>query len=581
MTRSSPRSGSQSQSRARANSTARTRSNRRAKSDAKQSATQRQGSFDPVRLDVFQHLFASVCEEMGAALMRSSFSPNVRERRDLSCALFDSRGRMIGQAAHLPVHLGATPLSVAAAIKATPMEPGDAVVLNDPYNGGTHLPDLSIVSPVFISGEKTPRFYVANRAHHADVGGAAPGSMAPALDVHGEGLRLPPIRLVKGGEIDRELLGVILANMRVPHEREGDLLAQWSANRVGEARLLAMAEEHGAATLERYADGLLRWTERLTQALVRGILSGGVGSGEVRFEDAVELGTPAGASDQGLSNDAWIRLRLRAGGKRLVFDFTETDDQVAGGLNATRAVTVAAVSYALRLFLPEGTPTNGGVLRPVDILTRSGSLVDAEYPAGVAAGNVETSQRLCDVIFGALAQVLPERVPAASAGTMSNITVGGLDPGTGQAYAYYETNAGGAGGGPGGPGAHALQTHMTNTRNTPIEELELAHPVRVLAQGVRRGSGGAGRHPGGDGVTRHLRFLAPAHLARISDRQRRGPWGLRGGLAGKPGRARLRLKPGGPWTQLPGTAVRDVEVGAELRFETPGGGGWGDDSLLS
>lgn len=518
-----------------------------------------------MRLDVFQHLFSSVCEEMGAALMRSSFSPNVRERRDLSCALFDAEGRMIGQAAHLPVHLGATPLSVAAAIAATRMEPGDAVVLNDPYDGGTHLPDLSLVSPVFLPGGDRPQFYVANRAHHADVGGAAPGSMAPADDVHGEGVRIPPVRLVKRGEVDRELFELLLSNMRVRREREGDLLAQWSANRVGAERMVAMATEHGVKTLASYADGLMQWTERLTRALVRDLPRG-----ETVFEDAVEL------EEQGEApRDAWIRLRLRANGRRLVFDFSETDAAVGNGLNATRAVTVSAVTYVLRMFLPPGTPTNDGLLRPVEIVTKPGTLVDATYPAGVAAGNVETSQRLCDVLFGAFAAAWPGRVPAASAGTMTNVTIGGRDPRTGHDYAYYETNAGGAGGGPARAGAHAVQTHMTNTRNTPIEELELAHPVRVLAQGVRRGSGGAGLHRGGDGVSRRLLFLAPAHVARVSERQRRSPWGLAGGGDGAPGRARIRIGANGPWRQLAGKSAQRVEAGAQLEFDTPGGGGWG------
>jgi len=518
--------------------------------------------FDPVRLDVFQHLFASVCEEMGAALMRSSFSPNVRERRDLSCGLCDRDGRLIGQAAHLPVHLGATPLSVAAAIAGADMRPGDAVLLNDPYAGGTHLPDLSLVSPVFLAGEDRPRWYVANRAHHADVGGAAPGSMAPALDVHGEGLRIPPVRIIKEGRVDRELLALVLANMRVRREREGDLLAQWSANRVGVERVQALVRDHGADALDAHAGGLMDWTERLARALVRSIPPG-----DHVFEDAVEAGTGG--------TDAWIRLRLRAEGERLLLDFGATDAAVPGGLNATRAVTVSAATYVLRLLLPPGTPTNDGLMRPVEVRTRPGTLVDAAYPEGVAAGNVETSQRLCDVLLGVFARALPGRVPAASAGTMTNVTVGGRDPATGHDYAYYETNGGGAGGGPTRAGAHAVQTHMTNTRNTPIEELELAAPVRVLAQGVRRGSGGDGRHPGGDGVHRHLRFLGRAHVARVSERQRRGPWGLEGGSPGATGRARRRPGPDARGEELHAKAARTVEAGAELELETPGGGGWG------
>ena len=521
---------------------------------------------DPVRLDVFHHLFAAVAEEMGASLLRSSFSPNIRERRDFSCALFDGRGRMIGQASHLPVHLGSTPLSVAAAIERVAMDPGDAVILNDPYAGGTHLPDVTLVGPVFLPGSRRPDFYCANRAHHADVGGAAPGSMAPMPDVHGEGLRIPPIRLVRGGRVEREVLDLILANLRVPREREADLLAQWSTNRIGERRLQEMAREHGAAELRLRAEQLMDWTERLTRELLAGLPDG-----EWGFED--ELEEPL--SDGGAT--ARVRVRLEKRGASLVCDFRATDALPGSPLNATRAVTVSAVLYVLRTLLPPFAPTNDGVLRPVTVLTRPGTLVDARYPSAVAAGNVETSQRLVDVLFGALAPVLPGRVPAASAGTMSNLAFGSAgDEAAGRpAYAYYETIAGGAGASPGGPGASAIQTHMTNTRNTPIEELETSLPVRVLACAVRRGSGGAGARRGGDGIVKRLRFLEPTTVSWVAERQRRGPWGLAGGGPGAPGSARWRRGPGEPWEPLAGKCSLRVGAGAELELETPGGGGHG------
>ena len=524
---------------------------------------------DTLRVEVFHHLFAAVAEEMGAALLRSSFSPNIKERRDFSCALFDAAGRMIGQAAHLPVHLGSTPMSVAEALRRVPMGPGDAVVLNDPYAGGTHLPDVTLVSPVHLPGRDEPDFYCANRAHHADVGGAFPGSMAPAPDIHGEGLRIPPVRLVRAGELERGVLGLLLANMRVPREREGDLLAQWSANRLGARRLGELAAEHGRGEILRRSAQLMDWTEALSREFV-----GSLPRGRSDFEDELEAPVAAG---RGRTRNARVRLRLEVAGSRLTCDFRETDDQLDAPVNTVRAVVVSAVFYALRLFLPPGTPTNDGVLRPVEILTRPGSLVDARYPCGVAAGNVETSQRLVDVLLGALGRALGGRggrVPAASAGTMSNLSFGSA-PGAEPSFAYYETVAGGAGGGPQGPGAHAVQTHMTNTRNTPIEALETQLPVRVLAYTVRRGSGGAGARPGGDGAVRRLRFLVPVQVGWIAERQRRGPWGLSGGAPGSPGAARVRPSGGRRWRALPGRVGLELEAGSELEVRTPGGGGHG------
>lgn len=528
---------------------------------AKKGAGARSGA-DGLRLEVFQHLFASVCEEMGELLLRSAFSANIKERRDFSCALFDADGRMVGQAAHLPVHLGSTALSVAAALEECALGPGDAVVLNDPYRGGTHLPDVTVVSPVHLAGAREPAFFAANRAHHADVGGSAPGSMAPARDVHGEGVRIPPVHLVRGGEVVRDTLELLLANMRVPRERKGDLLGQVAANRLACSRLEALAREHSPRALQGRAAELLDWTEALARTRIRGLRDGAFA-----FEDELELGAGARAT---------IRLRLRVRGDRLECDFRDTDDAVDGPVNTVRAVVLSAVFYVLRLLLPEGTPTNAGVLRPVTVHTRAGSLVDARYPRPVAAGNVETSQRLVDVLLGALAQAAPELVPAASAGTMSNLAFGGSGP-RGD-FAYYETNGGGAGGGPAGAGAHALQTHMTNTRNTPIEALEREFPVRVLESTVRRGSGGRGeRARGGDGIRRRLRFLAPARVSWIADRQDRGPWGLAGGSDGATGRASVRRAGAARWRRIAGKAALDVDRGDELSLETPGGGGFGSD----
>ncbi len=525
---------------------------------------------DRLRLFVFQHLFSSVPEEMGATLLRSSFSPNIRERRDFSCAIFDAEGRMLAQASHLPIHLGSTPLSVAEAMARIAMGPGDAVLLNDPYAGGTHLPDVTFVSPVFLPGSRRPDFYCANRAHHADIGGAEPGSMARAADVHGEGLRIPPIRLVRAGRVDREVLALLLANMRVPLEREGDLLAQWSTNRVGEARLKVMAREHGARELRRRGEDLLDWSERLTREFLAALPDG-----ESSFEDELEDG------ERDARNFAKIRVHIEKRGARLICDFQHTDARMASGLNATRAVTLSAVLYVLRLFLPGFTPTNGGILRSVVVRTRPGTLVDAVYPSGVAAGNVETSQRLVDVLLGAMRGFVPERVPAASSGTMSNLTFGGPLAGHGSSrepFAYYETIAGGAGASAAGPGAHAVHTHMTNTRNTPIEELETSYPVRVLELSVRRGSGGRGAHRGGDGIEKRILFLEPAYATFVGERHVHGPAGVSGGGPGKTGGIRLRLPAAGgreEWRSFHGRFARPVSAGAVLEVRTPGGGGFG------
>jgi N-methylhydantoinase B len=524
----------------------------------RQGRRRRARGFDPLRLDVFHHLFAAAAEEMGAGLLRSSFSTNIRERRDFSCALFDGRGRMIGQAAHLPVHLGSTPLSVQAAIQRVPMGPGDAVLLNDPYCGGTHLPDLTLVSPVFLGPARRgtrPDFFCANRAHHADVGGAVPGSMAGADDVHGEGLRIPPVHLVRGGALEPETLALVLANMRIPAEREGDLLAQWATNRIGEQRLRAMAAEHGAPEVRRRAAELMDWTERLTRARLASLPER-----RVSFEDELEDG--AGGRPR-------IRLVLEKRGAGITCDFRASDSAPRSSLSATLAVTHSAVFYCLRALLPPGTPANDGVLRPATILTTPGSLVDAAYPAGVAAGNVETSQRIVDVLFGALERLSPEGIPAASAGTMSNLTFAG--PG----FTYYETLPGGAGASALGAGESGLQTHMTNTRNTPIEAFERAYPVRLERLELRRGSGGRGRHAGGDGVRKQLRFLEPVHAAFVGDRHARGPWGLAGGSPGAPGRLRLSLPSRPGWTRLPSHWSGTLPAGSRLEVETPGGGGHG------
>ncbi|MHC4375820.1 MAG: hydantoinase B/oxoprolinase family protein [Planctomycetota bacterium] len=522
--------------------------------------------FDPLQVEVFQHLFAAVAEEMGACLQRSAFSPNIVERRDYSCALFDAQARMVGQAAHLPVHLGAAPRSVAAVLERCELAPGDAVLLNDPYLGGTHLPDLTLVSPVFLeSGPGArPAFFVCNRAHHADVGGPYPGSMGPARDVHAEGLRLPPIHLVRGGVLDPAVLELFLANVRGRDERRGDLLAQWAACRLGVERLQALADDHGAAELVQRANDQIEWTAGLARACVAQWPRG-------RYAVEAELDFVADAEPD--AERPRLKLELRVERGRAVFDFSASADQLPLPVNAPTAVVEAAVFYGLRLLLPEGTPTNHGCLAPIEVRTRPGSVLDPRYPAAVAGGNVETSQRLVDLCLAALACVEPERLPADSAGTMSNLSFGGVVA-SGLPFAFYETHGGGAGGRPDGPGAHALQTHMTNTRNTPVEALERQLPVELLAYGVRRESGGAGRHPGGDGQQKRLRFRRPVELSFLAGRQHSGPGGRAGGGDGRPGRLRVRVA-GGRWTRWAGVGSGPLPEGSEVELLTPGGGGFG------
>ena len=510
-------------------------------------------------LEVYRHLFAAVAEEMGLALQRSALSANIRERRDFSCALFDAEGRLVAQAAHIPVHLGSMGRAVACVRAQAALARGDAVLHNDPYTGGTHLPDVTLVSPVFLPRERRPRFYAASRAHHSDIGGAHPGSMAPVEDVHAEGLRLPPVHLVRGGKLVPEILALLRANLRDAREREGDLLAQWAANRRAELRTVELAAEHGAADLSQRAGDLIEWTSSRVRELVRQFPSR-----RITFRDALEPSRAGGAPVE-------LVLHLRRRGGELELDFRDSAEQQGASLNATRAVTEAAVAYALALLLPSGTPINEGSRAGVRILTRAGSVVDASYPAPVAAGNVETSQRLVDVLLGAFAQVFPERIPAASAGTMSNLSFGGTHAGRG--FAYYETIAGGAGASPLGPGAHALHTHMTNTRNTPIEELEQRFPVRLERCTVRRGSGGRGQRAGGDGIEKTLRFLVPARAAWIGDRSTAGPWGLHGGAAGAPGE--LALLRDGRARALGSRATVELAAGDQLQVTTPGGGGHG------
>ncbi len=515
----------------------------------------------PVELALHRGLFAAVAEEMGATLMRAAHSPNISERLDHSCAVFDGQARLVAQAAHIPVHLGSMPRAVEAACGLGPFSPGDVVLLNDPFAGGTHLPDLTLVSPVFLAGRREASFFVASRAHHADVGGAAPGSLPIAHEVYEEGVRIPPVFLRRAGRDEPGVLALLLANVRTPDERRADLAAQVGAQVTGARRLAELAARDGAAAWERAADSLLDATERHARTALRRLPRG-----TWRFEDALD--------DDGLGHGPLpIRVALTLGQGRVRADFAGTAPQAAGPVNAVRAVTSAAVLYVVRCVLGEEVAVNDGLLRTVEVVAPAGSLVHPRPPAAVGAGNVETSQRIVDAVWGAFARALPGRMPAASSGTMNNLLIGGQDPRSVRPFAYYETLGGGHGGGPAGPGESAMQAHMTNTRNTPVESLEHAWPLRVRALRVRRGSGGRGRHPGGDGIERALELLAPARVTVIAERRARGPWGLAGGSPGAPG-ATLVTR-GGRTRRMPGKFTEALPAGAVVTVRSPGGGGWG------
>lgn len=531
---------------------------------------------DPTRLEIFKNLFHSVAEEMGGALRRAAFSPNIKERRDYSCAVFDAAGEVLAMGDHMPVHLGAMPMSVAAAREALALGPGDAALLNDPYAGGTHLPDLTMVMPVYLARDRRPIFYVANRAHHADVGGAQPGSMGVAREIFQEGIRIPPVKILEGGRVSRDVMALLLNNVRTPREREGDLTAQIAACRIGERRLSELVAKYGRGEVTKYGRYLLEYSERMTRAVLRGIPNG-VYRGVDFLDDDGIVPWP-------LKIVATVRIR----GERAEVDFTGSAPECAGSVNAVRAIAESAVFYVFRCLVDEQVPATSGLMRPIRVIAPEGTIVNARPPAAVAGGNVETSQRIVDTLLRALAQAIPGRIPAASQGTMNNLTFGGADPRRGGAsFAYYETIGGGMGARPdrggkgskgrtgagGADGISGVHTHMTNSLNTPVEALEHAYPVRVRRYGIRRGSGGSGRYRGGDGVIREIEFLTEAQVGLLSDRRKFAPYGLRGGKPGAKGKSRLTTRR--KTRTLPSKCSFYASAGSVLRVETPGGGGWG------
>ncbi len=507
---------------------------------------------NPIELSLFASRLAAVCEEMGAVLRNAAFSTNIRDRLDFSCALFDAEGGLCAQAAHIPVHLGSMAFAMAHVVAAQDWAPGDMLILNDPFLGGTHLPDVTLIAPVFAEGERAA--FLVNRAHHADIGAGAPGSMPLSRTLEEEGLLIRPSFLLREGRIDEDRLAEILAPLQNPEDGRGDFLAQIGANRAGAERLSSLIAELGLAGFRAGLVALNDYGERLARDALAAIPRGSYHFSELMDDDG-----------QG-QRDIPLQVSLRVGAEGIEVDFAGTAAQVAGNINCPLAVAAAAVLYVFRCLMPPQTPACAGSFRPIRILAPAGSLLNARYPAAVAAGNVETSSRVVDLVLGALAQAIPERIPAASQGSMNNLALGSREQG--RAWDYYETLGGGMGAGRVGGGLSGVQTHMTNTLNTPIEVLETRFPLRVRRYALRRGSGGAGVRAGGDGLVRELELLAPAEVTLLTERRRHRPWGLHGAEAGAAGRNLLNDQELGPKVAF------QAQTGERLRIETPGGGGW-------
>lgn len=513
--------------------------------------------FDPddrIELAVFESRLSALCETMGAVLRRAAFSPNIRDRLDFSCALFDARGELLAQATHIPVHLGSMAWAMRDLVDRFDWAPGHRLLLNDPYAGGTHLPDVTLIAPVFVDEDLVG--FVANRAHHADIGSETPGSMPLSRTLDDEGVLISPTWLYRDGRRDDDAFDAICSPMRDPALAAADFQAQIAASADGERALARLVGDNGNERFRALCDALNDYAERLARVSLSDLPTGCY-----RAEDDMD---DDGANGPGPT----IRVRVDVvddgdGRRGLRVDFDGTDSAVAGNLNCPMSVTAAAVFYVVRCLLPDETPACAGALAPLELVAPAGCLVHAQSPSATAAGNVETSQRIVDVLLRALAEALPERIPAASQGTMNNVGLGAAD------WSYYETLAGGCGASPACAGRAAVHSHMTNTLNTPAEVLESHFPLRLVEYRVRRGSGGNGGRPGGDGLVRAFEFLAATDVTLITERRGRGPWGLGGGENGAPGENRLDGEP------LPAKVGLRAEAGQRLTILTPGGGGFG------
>ncbi len=522
---------------------------------------------DPLQLEVWRHRLSSIAEEMGETLRRTGFSPNIKERLDFSCAIFDAEGRMVAQAAHIPAHLGAMPASVATVLPLfTEWHAGDVVIVNDPFMGGNHLPDITMISPVFTAGSAAPPFFVASRAHHADVGGMVPGSLPLSTEIFQEGIIIPPVKLYRAGVLNRDVQDLILRNVRTPQERRGDLNAQRAAHATGARRLQEICARFSLPTVLEATHALMAHSEALMRTAIRTWPDGCY-----EFTDVLEWTT------DGTVREISLHVTLTIAGDAVIFDFTHTEPCFAGSLNAVIAITQSACYYLAICLMSTETAINAGTFAPIQVQAPAGCVVNAIPPFAVAGGNVETSQRITDLVLGAAAQALPDRVPAASQGTMNNLTLGGRRA-DGTLWTYYETMAGGMGGGPDHEGLDAVQVHMTNTRNTPVEVLELAFPMQVVEYAVRRGSGGQGRFPGGNGIIRSIRLLETATVTMLSERRHVAPWGLQGGQNGARGLNQVH-RHRGEVQDLSGKFTLQCQPGDLLRVATPGGGGWGSRTV--
>ena len=517
---------------------------------------------DATSLGVFRYKAEAIAEEMGVALQRSASAPNIKERRDFSCAIFDAEGRLVAQGAHMPVHLGSMAASVAAILADFSLHPEDIAAVNDPYNGGTHLPDVTLVGGVFRpSGDLLA--FVATRAHHADIGGMSPGSMPLATEIFQEGQIIPPLLLRNGNDWQEGLMRLLLRNVRAPEVFRADLLAQAASLQTGQRRLLEIDTDQDAAYVPTAMKALMDYSERATRSAIRRIPDGTYAADDY-LDDMLPGGDPV-----------LIRARINVLGDRITVDFSGSSPQQPGPLNAVEAVTRSAVYYCTRALMLDDVPMNDGCFRPVTVRAPSGTVVNATFPSAVSGGNVETSQRIVDTVLRALAEGLPSVIPAAGQGTMNNVTFGGWDASRGRPFVWYETLGGGMGGGPQREGLSGVHVAMSNTRNTPIESIEMELPVRIAGYSLRRETGGRGQFRGGDGLERIYEFLEHAEGTIISERRRFAPWGLAGGDAGTPGQNFLRLS-SGEILPLGSKARFTVEKGDQLVVRTPGGGGWGE-----
>lgn len=521
---------------------------------------------DPITLEVIKNSLIEISEEMGVTLKRASYSPNIKERNDFSCALFREDSRMISQAEHLPVHLGSMIFSVKQALEDFGIEnidDGDMVVLNDPYRGGTHLPDITLIAPIYYEGELVA--FSANRAHHADIGGISPGSMCgTSTEVCQEGVRIPPVKLYQKEKPVDDIFKLILAQVRTPHERIGDLRAQAAANHIAKRRTVDLIEKYGLDMVRECTEELMNYSERKTRAEIEKIPNG-----EYAFTDYME---GDGIEDKKFK----IHVKITVKNSDMIFDYTGTDKQASGPINAVLAVTTSATYYVVRCITDPTTPPNSGHYRPVQIIAPEGTLVNPVFPAPVAGGNVETSQRITDVLLGALARIIPERVIAACNGSMTNITWGGINPEDGKPYAYYETVGGGFGARPTKDGIDGIHTHMTNTQNTPIEALEIKFPIRIDKYALRPDTGGAGKYRGGCGIERDIRLIrGEARISILAERHSLHPYGLNGGGPGGLGESLIYTK-SGETIRLKSKDTAILKEGDLWIIRSPGAGGYGD-----